>query len=57
MYDKEIVNTYKRISKKKIHLNVSSSIALYVKTNSIPESKFREILAENTTIIAHEVNK
>ena len=27
------------------------------KTHSIPKSKFRKILVENTTTIAHEINK
>ena len=40
-----------------MHLNDSSSIALHLKTHSIPKSKFRKILVENTTIIAHEINK
>ena len=34
-----------------MHLNDSSSIALHLKTHSIPKSKFRKILVENTTII------
>ena len=34
-----------------------SSIALHLKTHSIPKSKFQKILAENTTIIACEINK
>ena len=37
--------------------NVSISIALHLKTHSIPESKFRKILVKNTTIIANEINK
>ena len=40
-----------------MHLNDSSSIALYLKTHSIPKSKFQKILVENTTIIAHKINK
>ena len=40
-----------------MHLNDSSSIALNLKTNSIPKSKFRKILVEITTIIAHKINK
>ena len=40
-----------------MHLNDSSSIALNLKTYSFPKSKFRKILLENTTIIAHEMNK
>ena len=40
-----------------LHLNDSSSIALHLKTHSIPKSKFRKILVENTTIIAHKINK
>ena len=39
------------------HLNYASSIALYLKTHSIPKSKFRKILVENITAIAHETNK
>ena len=34
-----------------IHLNDSSSIVLHLKTHSIPKSKFRKILVENTTTI------
>ena len=41
----------------KMHLNDSSSIALDLKTHSIPKSKFQKILAENTTIIAYEINE
>ena len=40
-----------------MHLNDSSSIVLLLKTHSIPKSKFSKILAENTTIIVHEINK
>ena len=40
-----------------MHHNDSSSIDLYLKTHSIPKSKFRKILIENTTIIPHEINK
>ena len=41
-----------------MHLNDSSSIALHLKTHSIPKSKFRKILVENTTkLMAHEINK
>ena len=40
-----------------MHLNDSSSIALHLKNYSIPKSKFRKILVENTIIIAHELNK
>ena len=40
-----------------MHLNDSSSLALYLKTHSIPKFKFRKILVENTTIITHEINK
>ena len=40
-----------------MHLNDSSFIALHLKTHSIHESKLRKILVENTTIIAHEINK
>ena len=40
-----------------MHLNDSSSIALHFKNHSIPKSKFRKILVENTTIIAHEIDK
>ena len=35
-----------------MHLNDSNSIALHLKTHSIPKSKFQKILVENTTIIA-----
>ena len=40
-----------------MHLNDSSSKALYLKTRSIPKSKFRKILVENTTTTAHEIDK
>ena len=40
-----------------MHLNDSSSIAFHLKNHSIPKSKFRKILVENTTIIAHEIDK
>ena len=40
-----------------MHLNDSSSIALHLKTLSIPESKFQKILVENITIKTHEINK
>ena len=40
-----------------MHLNDSSSITSHPKPHSIPKSKFRKILAENTMIIAHEINK
>ena len=40
-----------------MHLNDSSSIASHLKTHTIPKSKFRKILVENNTIIAHEINK
>ena len=40
-----------------MYLNDSSSIPLHLKTHSIPKSKFRKILVENTTIIAHEIDK
>ena len=40
-----------------MHCNDSSSIALHLKTHSIPKSKFRKILVVNTTIITPEINK
>ena len=40
-----------------MHLNDSSSIALHRKNHSIPKSKFRKNLVENTSIIAHEIDK
>ena len=40
-----------------MQFNDSSSIVLHLKTHSIPKSKFRKILGENTTIIAHEISK
>ena len=40
-----------------MHLNDTSSIASHLKNHSIPKSKFRKILVENTTIIAHEIDK
>ena len=30
---------------------------MILKTYSIPKSKFQKILVENTTIIAHKINK
>ena len=39
------------------HLNVSSSITLHLKNHSIPKSKFRKILVENTIIRVHKINK
>ena len=33
------------------------SIAFHLKNHSIPKSKFRKILVENTPIIAHEIDK
>ena len=39
-----------------MHLNDTCSIALHLKTHSIPKSKFRKILVENTAIIAHEID-
>ena len=38
-------------------INYSNSIALHLKTHSIPKSKFQKILIENITIIAYEINK
>ena len=40
-----------------MHLNESSSIAFHLKNYSIPKSKFRKILVENITIIAHKIDK
>ena len=40
-----------------MQLNDSSSIALHLKTYSIPKTKFRKILVENNNIIAHEIDK
>ena len=40
-----------------MHLNDSSSIALHLKTHSIPKSKFQKILVENTTIITQKIDK
>ena len=40
-----------------MHLNDSCSIALHLKTHSIPKSNFQKVLVENTTIIAHKKNK
>ena len=39
-----------------MRLNDSSSIASHLKTHFIPKLKFRKILFENTTIIAHEID-
>ena len=36
---------------------ICTSIALHLKTHSIPKSKFQKILVENTTIIAHKIHK
>ena len=38
-------------------LNDSGSIALHLKTHSIPKFKFLRILFENPTIIGYEINK
>ena len=51
------INTTTLSRRLTMRLNVSSSIALHLKIHSIPKSKFRKILVENTTIIAHEINK
>ena len=40
-----------------MHLNDSISIPILLKNSSITKSKFRKILLENTTIIAHEIDK
>ena len=40
-----------------MHLNDSKSIALHLKTHSIPKFKFQKIPVENTAIIIHEINK
>ena len=40
-----------------MQINNSSSKALHLKTISIPKSKIRKIQVENTTLIAHEINK
>ena len=40
-----------------MHVNDSSSIALHHKANSIPKSMFQNILVENTTLIAHKIDK
>ena len=40
-----------------MHHNDSSSIAFDLKNHSIPKSKFRKVLAENSTIITHEIDK
>ena len=40
-----------------MNLNDSSSIAFHLKYHSIPKSKFRKILVEYTSIIAHEMSK
>ena len=38
-------------------LNDSSSIVLHCKNHSIPKCKFQKIRVENTTIIAHKIDK
>ena len=40
-----------------IYRNDSRSIALHLKSHSIPNSKFRKILVEKTTTITREINK
>ena len=40
-----------------MHFNDSSSITLHPKTHSIPKSKFRKVVFENTTIIPQEIDK
>ena len=40
-----------------MHLNDSNTKALHLKIHSIPKSKFQKILVENTTKIAHKINK
>ena len=40
-----------------MHLNDSSSMAFHLKNLSIPKPKFWKILVENTTLIAHEIDK
>ena len=40
-----------------MHLNNSSSMALHLKSHSIPKSKFLKISDENTPIIAHKIDK
>ena len=40
-----------------MHLNDSSSIAVHFKSHSLPKYKFRKILIENSTILAHEIKK
>ena len=43
-------------TKPTMHLNDSNSVALNLKIHSIPKSKFRKILVENT-LITNEINK
>ena len=40
-----------------MHLNDVCFTALYLKKHSIPKSRFRKFLVENTIIIVHEINK
>ena len=40
-----------------MHLNDSSSIAFHLKNHSIPKSKFWKILVENTTTMAHKIDR
>ena len=40
-----------------MHFNDSSSVALHLKIHSIPKSMLWKIWVENTTIIAHEIDK
>ena len=40
-----------------MHLNDSSAMAQHLRSHSLPKSKFRKIIFENTTIIAHKINK
>ena len=40
-----------------MHPKNCSSIALHLKNHSLPKSKFRRVLVENTAMMAHEINK
>ena len=51
------VNEFTEIVPGTMHLNNSSSIDLYAKVYSVPKSKCRKVLSENTFIIGHEINK
>ena len=55
---KNTLNTEAHNVRKKLKNSLTTQLStLHFKTHSIPKCKFRKILVENTTIIAHEINK